>query len=107
MTEGLEEISEAPIAPGTAVAAIALKMAMTFTGMSLVTDGILYQQYKLEGRNIASIDISWVFEVAIQIERHLLGGSDRIAEMLLEGISHNLIADSDDGDGDDDDGGAA
>lgn len=80
-------LPHAPVAPAHAIAAIALTMAMKYCAINTVQDGVLYQQYKLEGRNIRPNSLEEVFEVAIQIEQHLLASSDRIAQIIVEALT--------------------
>lgn len=84
---GLELLKDAPVAPGHVIGAIALNMAMKYHDISTVKDGTLYQQYKLEGKNMRELHIDIVFETAIMIERHLLGASDRIAKLVFDAIA--------------------
>jgi len=79
----VEAMPGAPVAPAHGIAAIALTMAMKFHDINTVQDGTLYQQYKLEGRNMTPLHLDMVFETAIKIELHLLGGSDRIAAIVV------------------------
>src|SRR3990167_6629819 len=83
----LEAISDTPVAPAHGIAAIALHMAMKYHDMGMVKDGALYQQFKLEGRNIRSIGLDDVFETAFKIEMHLLGASDRIARVIVDALA--------------------
>jgi hypothetical protein len=82
--EDLQPLGEAPIATGPGIAAIALSMAMKYCEINTVKDGTLYQQYKLEGRNMTGLHLDTVFEVAIKIEAHLLAGSERIAKIVVD-----------------------
>lgn len=41
----IPEIKDAPVAPGVAIASIALNMAMKYHDISTVKDGAMYQQY--------------------------------------------------------------
>lgn len=68
------------------IAAIALTLAMKYCSINTVQDGTLYQQYKLEGRNIQNLDLQMVFDVAIQIEAHLLASSERIATLVVAAL---------------------
>ena len=90
MTQPLRDVADsmphAPVGPAHGIAAIALSMAMKYHDINTVQDGVLYQQYKLEGHNLTPLHIDMVFETAIKIEQHLLGASDRIAGMLVEVI---------------------
>jgi hypothetical protein len=75
-----------PIAPATGIAAMALNMALKYHDINTVQDGALYQQYKLEGRNMRSLHLDHVFETAIRMEMHLLGASERIAKIVVEAV---------------------
>ena len=73
MIDDLGPIKDMPVAtPVQGIAAIALHMAMQYHSINTVQDGALYQQYKLEGRNMVNLDLSMVFDTAIQIEQHLI-----------------------------------
>jgi hypothetical protein len=82
-----KHMGNTPIAPAHGIAAIALDMAMKYHDMSIIKDGAMYQQYKLEGRNIRGINLDTVFETAIRIEAWLLGASERIAKIVVDAIS--------------------
>jgi len=75
-----------PVAPAHGIAALALNMALKYHDMGMIKDGQLYQQYKLEGRNIETLHLEHVFETAIKMERFLLGASDRIAKVIVDAI---------------------
>lgn len=75
------------VAPSHGIAAIALSMALKFHDINTVQDGVLYQQYKMEGKNLTPLYLDAVFETAIRIELHLLGASDRIAKVLVEALT--------------------
>lgn len=91
--KALEPISKLPIAPAHVIASLALNMAMKYHDINIVRDGTLYQQYKLEGRNMQNLDLDLVFETAIKIEAHLLRSSERIAQMLIEAIQVEVVDD--------------
>ena len=82
-----KHIPDAPIAPATGIATIALNMALRYHDINTVQDGALYQQYKLEGRNMGTLHLDHVFETAIRMEAHLLGASDRIAKIVIDAIA--------------------
>jgi len=84
--KGLEPMAQGPIAPAHVVAAIALNMAVKYHDISTVKDGALYQQYKLEGKNMVPLHLDMVFETAIRMEVHLLGASDRIAKLIIDSL---------------------
>lgn len=77
-------MGDSPVAPAHGIAAIALTMALKYHDINTVQDGALYQQYKLEGRNMRGLCLDMVFETAIRIEQHLLGSSERIAKMIFD-----------------------
>lgn len=74
------------VAPAQGIAAIALSMALKYHDINHVHDGALYQQYKLEGRNIAPLHLDWVLETATRFEAWLLGASDRIQKIIVEAL---------------------
>lgn len=86
--EDLKELSDlganAPMSAATGIASIALSMAMKYCNMNTVQEGALYQQYKLEGRNIGPCTLEWVFHIADQIEQRLLFAQNRMSMMALE-----------------------
>lgn len=82
-----DALPDTPVAPAHGIAAIALSMSMKYHDIATVKDGALYQQYKLEGKNMIPLHLDMVFETAIKIEAHLLGASDRIAKLLVDAIS--------------------
>jgi hypothetical protein len=89
----LAPIGNTPVAPATGIAAIALTMAMKYHDIATVQDGTLYQQYKLEGKNMVPIHLDMIFETAMMIEKYLLGASERIAKIIIDVVS---IVDDDD-----------
>jgi hypothetical protein len=92
----LEPIKETPVAPATGIAALALNMAMKWHDMGTVKDGALYQQYKLEGRNIETLHLEHVFETAIKMEAFLLGASERIAKLVVDALTIKVDEDTPD-----------
>lgn len=76
-----------PLGVAHGIAAIALQMAIKYHDIGTVQDGTLYQQYKLEGKELIPLNLAMVFETAIQIERHLLGASERIATLVVEAVA--------------------
>jgi len=79
-------IGDTSVAPAVGIGAIALEMAMKYHAINTVSDGSLYQQYKLEGRNMIPLQLQLVFETAMRIEAHLLGASERIAGIVLDAV---------------------
>ena len=87
LAKELGPAGDARVGPHVGVATIALNMAMKYHDISTVQDGTLYQQYKLEGRNMAPLHLDMVFETAIHIERHLVKSNERIMLMLLDQLT--------------------
>jgi hypothetical protein len=83
----LAAIKDMPISTSTGIASIALSMAMKYHSFNIVQDGVLYQQYKIEGKNMEELSLNLVFETAMKIEIYLLGASDRIAALLVDALS--------------------
>lgn len=86
----LEPIADKPLAPAHAIAAMALNMAIKYHDMSIVKDGAMYQQYKLEGKNLTPLQLDMVFETAIQMEKFLLGASERIAKIVVDALEDSI-----------------
>ncbi len=82
-----EHIGTTTVAPAHGIAAIALSMAMKYHDINTIQDGTLYQQYKLEGRNMHGLQLDDVFNTAERMERWLLQSSDRIANVVIEAIA--------------------
>ena len=82
--ESLDAMKDAPIPIDVAIASVALKMAIDYCGATVVSDGTLYQQYKLEGRNLRKLDLEYVFECADQIERRLMRSPERLMAAIAE-----------------------
>ena len=85
-----DALPHTPIAAAHGVAAIALSMAMKYHAINTVQDGTLYQQYKLEGKNMTPLHLDMVFETAIKIERHLMASSPRIAGIVIDAFEAGL-----------------
>jgi hypothetical protein len=79
-----EALPEATLPPMVGVGAIALQMAMDYHDTTIIKDGVMYQQMKMEGKNIGVLGLGDVFETAKLIEIHLMGTSDRIAGLVVE-----------------------
>ncbi len=88
----VEGAEQARISPAMGVAMIALNMALKYHDINTIQDGTLYQQYKLEGKNINALHLDHVFETAQRIERHLLVSSKEIAEMMVSGVIEAMEA---------------
>jgi len=83
-------MKETPVAPAHGIAAIALGMAIKYHDIATVQDGALYQQYKLEGKNMVPLHLDMVFETAILMEEFLLGSSERIAKIVVDAITEGV-----------------
>lgn len=77
---------DARVSPVEGIAAIALSMAMKYHDINTVQDGALYQQYKLEGKNMQGLHLDHVLHTATQIEAWLLRAPERIAKVIIEEI---------------------
>ena len=84
-----KHMGDTPIAPAHGIAALALDMSMKYHDMSIVKDGALYQQFKLEGKNIRTIGLDDVFADAVKIEAWLLGASDQDEAGPLHKVPHH------------------
>lgn len=85
-----KHLGDTPIAPAHGIAALALDMALKYHDINTIKDGVLYQQYKLEGRNMRDLHLDVVFETAIKMENYLLGASDRIAKVVVEALAFGI-----------------
>lgn len=88
--QGLEPLANTPVATAHGIAAIALHMALKYHNIATVQDGALYQQYKLEGRNLRELHLDMVFETAILMEAHILGASERIAALVVDALEEGI-----------------
>ena len=86
----LAPLGDAPVAPAHVVASVALNLALKYHDINTIQDGTLYQQYKLEGRNMETLHLDMVFETAIRMEAHLLGSSQRIADLICSALEAKL-----------------
>lgn len=75
------------VAPAHGIAAIALGMALRYHDINTVQDGVLYQQYKMEGRNMRELQLDNVLETAVRMEMHLIASSKRISNMIIEALT--------------------
>lgn len=87
-----EEVKNAPIGPFTGISSIALAMAMKYHDIGTVQEGALYQQLKLEGKNLRPLHLDLVLETAERLERWLVGGSDRISKLMIAVIENATIS---------------
>lgn len=87
----LSEVVDAPISPATGIAALAMNFALKYHDINHIHDGQLYQQYKIEGRNIAPLSLEWVFETARRIELHIMAAPNRLTDVLLEAVVEGVL----------------
>jgi hypothetical protein len=81
-----ESMPHAPIAPAHTIAGLALTLALKYHDIGTVQDGTLYQQYKLEGKNLQPLHLDHVFETAIRMEAHLIASEKRIAALIIDAL---------------------
>lgn len=84
LAELVPHMGDLPVTSPNAIAAIAMQMALKYHDTGTIKDGAMYQQYKLEGRNMRELHLDMVFETAIKIEEHLLLSQRRIADMMMD-----------------------
>lgn len=94
----LEEVKDAPISPATGISALALNFAMKYCDINTVQDGALYQQYKLEGKNMRALHLDMVFEAAKKFEAWILDAPTRLSQIVMDGIAETLLEDLSEGD---------
>ena len=100
--EALEPMKDAPLVPAHAVAGLALNMALKYHDINTVQDGALYQQYKLEGKNLHGLHLDMVFHTARLIERFIMDAPNRLSEHILEQVAEGLAAElAEEAEGDD------
>jgi hypothetical protein len=88
----VEGAEQARISPAMGVAMIALNMALKYHDISTVQDGTLYQQFKMEGKNMDTLHLDHVFETARRIERHLLTSANQVSQMMIDGVMDAIEA---------------
>lgn len=86
LARDLAPIADTKVAPAVGIAAIALNMALKYHDTNMVKEGALYQQYKLEGKNLRPYTTDVVIETAKEFELFLLGASDRIAKIIVDAV---------------------
>lgn len=87
--------SDAPIGAPMGIATIALNMALKYHDINTVHDGALYQQYKLEGKNLTCLHLDHVFETAMRIEEHLIAANTRVSKLIVAQAFADFPADDD------------
>jgi hypothetical protein len=84
--KAMEPISDTRVAPAQGIAAVALNMSLKYHDIATVKDGAMYQQYKLEGKNMRELHLDMVFETAIKMEAHLMGANERISKLIVDAL---------------------
>ncbi len=82
-----QHMGSMPVAPAHGIAAIALSLAMKYHDIGTVQDGTMYQQLKLEGKNLQPLTLDAVLETAAQMEAWLLASNERIAALVVDAIA--------------------
>lgn len=97
----LDPVADLPVSQAHAVASLALNFAMKYHDIATIQDGTLYQQYKLEGRNMTTLHLDMVFETAVRIEQWIMNTPNRLSETiynnLIEGIALDATLDAEGG----------
>ena len=88
-----EGIENEPVGPMVGIDTIALNMALKYHDITTVQDGTLYQQFKLEGKNMHGLHLDEVFHTAVQIEQHLIAANKRVAQMMVLACLHEETED--------------
>ena len=86
----IEHLEQAPVSASTAIAALAMNFALKWFDMTMVKDGTLYQQYKMEQRNITVIDFPDILKKAAEFEAWLINSDNRQMEQLTPGLIEEL-----------------
>lgn len=84
--KAIEPLGNVPIAPAHGIAAVALSLSLKYHDIGTVQDGTLYQQYKLEGKNLTPLHLDMVLETAEKMELWLMASSERIAKVIIDAL---------------------
>ena len=101
----IPELKDVAISPATGIASLALNFALKYHDINTVQEGALYQQYKLEGRNMRDLQLDMVLETATRLELHILAAPNRITDAVYEAIAHGIIEGEGEAEAGDPDGG--
>lgn len=88
----IDPIKDAPLSPSVAISALAMNFALKYCDINTVQEGALYQQYKLEGRNMTGLCMDEVLHYARQFEAWLLSGENRHIELMKGEIVEGFIS---------------
>lgn len=72
------------------IRSLSLMLAIKYHGETVVKDGTLYQQYKLEGRNMRTLDDEMIIETAVRYETFIRCGENPERMALIEDIADNI-----------------
>lgn len=85
--DGMEPVKDFKLSPAVAVATVALNFALKYHNINTVQDGTLYQQYKLEGKELIPLNLQAVFDTAIMMELHLMASTNRLSDMIMDVVA--------------------
>jgi hypothetical protein len=86
----MPELNDVPMSAPHAISSLALNFALKWIDTSMIKDGTLYQQKKMEGANFHVIDLPDVFDIARQFEAHILSSPGRISAMVIECVGEAI-----------------
>lgn len=86
----MEPIRDAPMTTSMAIAAISLNMAMKYHDFTVVKDGVMYQQLKMEQKEMRTIQFEDVLETADRIRDYLIESESVIRSMMTESVMNVL-----------------
>lgn len=75
--------ADVPMAPAHALATVALNMSLKYHDINTIQDGVMYQQYKMEGRNMQDLHLDVVFDTAKRMEAHIMNAPSRLAATIM------------------------
>lgn len=96
MAEVLPPDTKLSMSPATAIAALGLSMSLKFHDINTVQDGTLYQQFKLEGKNLRGLHINDVLDLAKVLEQHILSAPSRMTDRIMESLMDSFADAADD-----------
>jgi len=91
IAEVAEHLPDAGINPAHGIAGIALSMALRWHDTGVVKDGAMYQQLRVEGKEIRPMDVHDVLDTAKLFEKHLMDAPNRLSAMVFDVIEQVLL----------------
>lgn len=81
------EVANAPLFldPAQSVRTLALTMAVKYHGDTIIKDGGMYQQLRMEQKDIQPTHVNVVLKTAIEFERYLRGDYAEMVDQLVGG----------------------